>query len=103
MIVVGKKPTKNNKVKIWEAWFEDYLLSLKEKAIIHGPIAMTIHFIFNDNRRRDAHNLIDVICDVMQGHLYDDDSQIYKMLITKEVIKESPVTITITLESLSAT
>ena len=55
---------------------------------MEGPIHLVLNITFPDKRRRDAHNYIDIIADVLQGVAYNDDSQIEKLEVTKSFGKD---------------
>ena len=55
-----------------------------------GDLVMTIVFVLPDHHRRDLDNLSKAICDSLNGIVFDDDSQIVDLHLTKRVDKQVP-------------
>lgn len=45
---------------------------------------------FPDNRRRDIDNVLKGLLDGMNGVVYEDDSQVQRIIISKQVDRQSP-------------
>ena len=89
--------SKKNKMRYWNGKvLKDPKILAYEKVLAlafsnyKGPVsnaqlAVNIVFCWNDRRRRDLQNALDVILDVAQGIIYADDSQIIE-IVAKKVI-----------------
>jgi Holliday junction resolvase RusA-like endonuclease len=83
-MVYGKKRAfKSADVKCYERDLLDEINGQWRGAPIKGPVHLILDITFPDRRRRDVHNFCDIICDVLQGVAYDDDSQIEKIEMNK--------------------
>ena len=59
--------------------------ALAQKAeLTEGPIEVHITLYFKDNRRRDIDNYQKIMNDALTGVMWKDDSQIFKLITTKE-------------------
>lgn len=59
-------------------------------------VAVDFSFIFNDNRRRDAHNYLKILCDVLErGGLVSDDRYILPRILKPIVIKDVEPCVTV--------
>ena len=61
---------------------------LFRSAMLEGPVKLVLNITFPDKRRRDVHNYVDVIADVLQDIAYADDTQIHKLEMTKRFGKD---------------
>ena len=51
---------------------------------ITGKVSMSVDIYPPDRRKRDVDNILKALCDALtHAGIYEDDSQIYKLLITK--------------------
>lgn len=55
-----------------------------------GDLAMTVLFVLPDHRRRDLDNLNKGIFDSLNGIVFEDDSQVVDLHLTKKVDKQAP-------------
>ena len=55
-----------------------------------GDLAMTIQFVFPDHRRRDIDNSAKLVLDGCNGIVFEDDSQVVDLHLTKRVSKQMP-------------
>ena len=55
-----------------------------------GDLAMTIQFVLPDRRRKDLDNLNKAIFDSCNGIVFEDDSQVVDLHLTKKVDKQAP-------------
>ena len=55
-----------------------------------GDLAMTVKFVLPDHRRRDLDNLNKAIFDSCNGIVFEDDSQVVDLHLTKKVDKRAP-------------
>lgn len=55
-----------------------------------GDLAMTIQFVFPDHRRRDIDNSAKLVLDGCNGIVFEDDSQVVDLHLTKKVDKKAP-------------
>ena len=55
-----------------------------------GDVTMNIVQYFGDKRKRDCDAYIKIIMDAGEGILYEDDSQVNELCVTKQIDKESP-------------
>jgi len=58
--------------------------------IIKTDCELDITLFFGDKRRRDVDNFNKLVLDSLQGIVFEDDSQIQKLTITKNYCKENP-------------
>ena len=88
-MVYGKKRAfKPAEVKCYERDLLDEINGQWRGAPSKGPVHLQLHITFPDRRRRDAHNYIDIIADVLQGIAYEDDSQIETLEVHKHFGKD---------------
>lgn len=59
------------------------LLQAQSVRIIHGPVALLLEFYFKTHHRRDLDNYAKGMLDSLKGVLFDDDSDIYDLRLTK--------------------
>lgn len=52
----------------------------------HGPLRLTVQAYICD-ARRDTDNVVKVLFDAMQGHVYDDDNQIVEYHVYRRKAK----------------
>ena len=50
-----------------------------------GRIRLEVKFMFKDKRKRDIDNYLKVLIDSIKGVLFEDDDQIYELMVTKEI------------------
>jgi Holliday junction resolvase RusA-like endonuclease len=86
-IPVGAK-SKKNKMRYWKGRVvKDPSITIYEAILeqafktytgspVDFPVSLEVVFCWNDRRRRDLQNALDVLLDVAQGIIYKDDSQI---------------------------
>jgi Holliday junction resolvase RusA-like endonuclease len=55
-----------------------------------NPVIMTIAIFFGDKRKRDVHGHMKALIDGFNGILYDDDSQIKGLIVTKHYDPKMP-------------
>ena len=55
-----------------------------------GNLVMTILFVLPDHRKRDLDNLIKGVSDSLNGIVFEDDSQVVDLHVTKQVVKQTP-------------
>ena len=51
---------------------------------------VTVHLFFKDKRKHDVDNFNKLILDSLQGIIYEDDNQIKKLTVDKEIDKDNP-------------
>ena len=86
---VGKHTIKfmTKKGKDYKAKVIEQIQHLKPTA---EPVVMTINFYYGDKRKRDVHGSLKALMDAMEGYIYQDDSQVIKLTITKAYDKNNP-------------
>jgi len=89
MMIAGKRLIKSPKVITYETALRTAIHTVMGSCYSPtlSPVMVIITATFPDNRRRDIQNCLDIICDVMQGIVYIDDSQIEKIIADKKVVK----------------
>lgn len=60
--------------------------------LLTGDLEMTIDYTFGDKRRRDVDNWHKVFIDSLKGFIFEDDSQIQKLTLTKTIGKTTSFT-----------
>ena len=58
--------------------------------VICGDCYIEIALFFKDKRRRDIDNYNKLVLDALEGIVYEDDKQIQKLTITKEISVSDP-------------
>ena len=58
--------------------------------IITTHVSVRMNFYLSNNRRVDCDNLSKNVLDGLKGIVFNDDSQVHKLVITKTVRKENP-------------
>ena len=81
--------TKEGK-EIKERYIREVLAQYREREPIADCIELEVDLFFGDRRRRDIDNFNKLILDALIGIVYEDDSQIMKLTITKNYDKEYP-------------
>jgi len=81
MLKKGKELKKHYQEEVDEQYKSD---------IIKTDCEMYIDLFFGDKRRRDVDNFNKLVLDSLQGIVFEDDSQIQKLTITKNYCKENP-------------
>jgi Holliday junction resolvase RusA-like endonuclease len=83
---VGKKRVfKSPEIRGYEQDLKDAILSQWRGAMMEGPVKVDIHIQFPDRRRRDIQNYLDCIFDVMNGLVFQDDSQVVEIHAFKTI------------------
>lgn len=74
--------------------FEDYVGWLAKQSMIHcgwvktdQPVEMVLSVVFGDKRKRDIQNCFGSVCDALNDIVYDDDSQIRRIVGSKSYEK----------------
>ena len=52
---------------------------------IIGRVKLEVKFMFKDKRKRDIDNYLKVLIDSIKGTLFEDDDQIYELMVVKEL------------------
>ena len=88
-MVYGKKRAfKPAEIRGYETDLRDEVNTQWRGAMLEGPVKLVLNITFPDKRRRDVHNYVDVIADVLQDIAYADDTQIHKLEMTKRFGKD---------------
>jgi len=75
---------KKGQVVKYEAFLKaDITQAANGMALMVGDLTLEVEFTFGDRRARDIQNCLDILCDVMEGIVYTNDSQITKIIATK--------------------
>jgi crossover junction endodeoxyribonuclease RusA len=61
-----------------------------KKLPLDGEVKIEVHLFFHNKLRRDIDNWHKPLLDSMTGIVWNDDSQITYMLVTKNMAKDSP-------------
>ncbi len=79
------------RVVAWEQLISAYARQVMGgRSPLFGNLAMTILFVLPDHRKRDLDNLSKAVCDSLNGIVFEDDSQIVDLHLTKRVSKQAP-------------
>lgn len=57
----------------------------KPDALLLGPLNLTVHLYYDDNRRRDIDNPLKCLFDCCNGIIWKDDSQIIILTVYKHL------------------
>lgn len=57
---------------------------------VSAPIALEANFYFQTNGKKDLDNHLKLLLDSLIGIVYEDDSQIVQLTLTKQVDKNDP-------------
>lgn len=57
---------------------------------LEGDVDLTINLYFGTKRKADWDNFHKLSCDALTGIVYEDDSQIQRVLVTKHYDKNNP-------------
>lgn len=75
---------KTPQVVKYEAFLKaDITQAANGMALMVGDLTLEVCFTFGDRRARDIQNCLDILCDIMEGIVYTNDSQITKIIATK--------------------
>ena len=89
-------------VRAWEstvAW--KAAEAMTGRAPLNGYLRMTLHFYLGNRRRRDCDNLAKPVLDGCKaGGLYNDDSQIMELYITKSFATPAAARVLVSVEEL---
>jgi crossover junction endodeoxyribonuclease RusA len=77
----GKKLKENYQWQIKSQW---------KGKVLKEDIEIKVDLYFKDKRRRDIDNYGKILLDSLEGIIVEDDKQIKKMTITKNIDKENP-------------
>jgi len=83
MRIGRKKVYKSEQVRGYEQDLHDEIMSQYRGPVLEGPVSVLLEITQPDKRRRDAHNAVDCILDVMQDLLIKDDSQVHDLHVKK--------------------
>ena len=83
MRIGRKKVYKSEQVRGYEQDLHDEIMSQYRGPVLEGPVSVLLEVTQPDKRRRDAHNAVDCILDVMQDLLIKDDSQVHDLRVKK--------------------
>jgi Holliday junction resolvase RusA-like endonuclease len=56
------------------------------------PVEVELAYYFSDRRKRDIQNLNKEVLDAFNGIIYDDDSQVVRLVLSKHISKHKPKT-----------
>jgi len=65
-------------------------LAWAERALMNGPLEVSLGFWLGTRRRVDADNLCKAVLDAAQGVVFEDDSQIVDLRVTRDVSRDCP-------------
>lgn len=71
----------------------DYVLEAQSQwsnNVTDEDIEIYIDFYFPTAHRRDIDNYFKIVLDSLEGVVYEDDSQIQKMTVTKDIDRDNP-------------
>jgi len=87
----GRQSYTSGKVLSAEAHIEILARQLV-KVPVRGPIVLDADFFLGNRRKVDWDNLSKLVCDALNGIVWDDDSQIVRAYVGKFVDRVSPRT-----------
>tara|TARA_R110002126_G_scaffold179911_1_gene328830 strand:- start:713 stop:1102 length:390 start_codon:yes stop_codon:yes gene_type:complete len=86
---VGKRKVfKSPEVRDYEQDLHDEIMAQYRGPVLEGPVSVLLEITQPDKRRRDAHNAVDCILDVMQDVLIKDDANVHDLRVKKFFGKE---------------
>ena len=88
MVVGKRKVFKSAQVSDYEKDLYDEIMAQYRGPVLDGPVSVLLEITQPDKRRRDAHNAIDCILDVMQDVLIKDDANVHDLRVKKFFGKE---------------
>jgi Holliday junction resolvase RusA-like endonuclease len=71
--------------RLFKNAFTSAIVNNKNTKRIAGAVSVEIHFEFADKRRRDVDNFAKVVLDCAKTLLFDDDSDIWQLLMSKKI------------------
>ena len=71
-------------------WEHAVRVEARQFDMMHGDIEVSIEFFLKDRHRKDLDNLSKAILDSIKHVLFDDDSQVVKLTLSKSVDREVP-------------
>lgn len=83
MRIGRRKVFKSAQVSDYEKDLYDEIMAQYRGPVLEGPVSVLLEITQPDKRRRDAHNAVDCILDVMQGVLIKDDANVYDLRVRK--------------------
>ena len=88
MRIGRRKVFKSAQVSDYEKDLYDEIMAQYRGPVLDGPVSVLLEITQPDKRRRDAHNAIDCILDVMQDVLIKDDANVHDLRVKKFFGKE---------------
>lgn len=84
MVIRGKRvfTVKSDRYLAWLKIAEPMVASAMEREgrdMIEGPVMLTLSIRQPDKRQRDIDNMSKCVLDVMEGHVFADDSQVHDL------------------------
>jgi Holliday junction resolvase RusA-like endonuclease len=75
-----------------KAWQNEVGWQAKQIGVdaITGNVSVKMYFFISDERKKDLDNLSKSCLDGMKDILFGDDSEVIRLLLTKEVCKTNP-------------
>lgn len=80
---VGRRVIMSAKGRQFKNEMTTYLLNCDNIQRISGPVEIWIDFDFSDKRKRDVDNFAKAVLDCAKGLMFDDDSDIWSLHLTK--------------------
>ena len=86
----GNWTYKTPKYKNWQSYVhkhleEEYKITDKKTLIGEKPFKLRLRQRFKSKRKRDLDNYIKPLLDTLEGYIFDDDCQLEKLTVTKEI------------------
>lgn len=88
--ICGKRLRKTKECKDWEAAIRKVAASAHSGEPHEGTVYLKISLYFPDKRRRDIDNPLKSILDAMNGVIYKDDSQVFRIFVEKDIDRDDP-------------
>jgi crossover junction endodeoxyribonuclease RusA len=82
---IGRGIVMSQKGRTFKNELTTAIINNKKTMRIHGPVSVEIHFEFADKRRRDVDNYAKAVLDCAKTLLFDDDSDIWRLTMTKKI------------------
>ena len=88
--ICGKRLRKTKECKDWEAAIQKKAASVYSEEPHEGTVHLKINLYFPDKRRRDVDGPLKAILDAMNNLIYKDDSQVFRILVDKDIDRDNP-------------
>ena len=80
----GRRVYKSKRLREYEQEMLEYF-ETHDHRLMTGRLKLEVSVFFRTNRKRDLDNILKSLIDSLEGRLFENDEQIYELVVRKEI------------------